>query len=131
MLLEFLYLKIMYGITSLHELLFRLSVSHILLKTTIFGYAFLTKCVVILCLVGILFFVYATWFLVSLILWHHVFPRAIFSFKYITYFYKKNIVYLCFPNYLCCNSVFSRYYVFSKCYLIFCSWILCVASRQQ
>ena len=50
-------LNIMYGITSLPELLFRLNLSHILIKTTLYGYSLLSKCVVILYLVGNIFFI--------------------------------------------------------------------------
>ena len=54
----------MYGISSFREQLLRLSVSHVLMKKNMFGYAFVNKCVIIPCLVGIMFFVYATGFLV-------------------------------------------------------------------
>ena len=66
-------------------------------KKTLFGNASVTKCIVILCLVGIMFCIYATWFLVSkYYVWHHVFAWGPFSITCLTCFHKKKILCLCF-----------------------------------
>ena len=54
--LDVLFLNIFHGIAFYYELLLRV----FLKKKTFLAYAFKTKHVVILCLLGIMFFVYAT-----------------------------------------------------------------------
>ena len=77
----------MYGITSFHEQRLPLSVSHVLIKKRLFAYTFVTKCNVILCLGGIISFIYATWVFVSkYYVLHHVFAGSTFSFKSFTCF---------------------------------------------